>query len=124
MQGIVNGPVVAFVTVCFGPETMTLKIERLSGKRRTRIRLSGAFRSEHLDQLKAEIERGGPRVALDLEEVDLVDVEGVRFLNACEAEGISVLHCSPYIREWMLRERGRPKARTHKRKKGTGSFGG
>ena len=44
-------------------------------------------------------------VALDLEEVDLVDVESVRFLNAREAEGISVLHCSPYIREWMLRER-------------------
>jgi hypothetical protein len=96
---------------------MTLKIERISGKRRTRIRLSGAFRSEHLDQLKAEIERAGPRVALDLEEVDLVDVEGVRFLNACETDGIPVLHCSPYIREWMSRERGRPKVRTHKRKK-------
>ncbi len=117
MQGIVSGPVVAFVRVCLGPETMTLKIERISGKRRTRIRLCGAFRSEHLDQVKAEIERGGPRVALDLEEVDLVDVEGVRFLNACEADGISVLHCSPYIREWMSRERSRPKARTHKRKK-------
>src|SRR6267378_4148750 len=100
-----------------GQRPMTLKIERIPGKRRTRIRLSGAFRSEHLDQLKAEIECGGPRVALDLEELDLVDVEGVRFLNACEAEGISVLHCSPYIREWMLQERGRPKARTHKRKK-------
>jgi hypothetical protein len=97
---------------------MTLRIERISGKRRTRIRLSGAFRSAHFDQVKAEIERGGPRVALDLEEVDLVDVEGVRFLNACEAEGISVLHCSPYIREWMLRERGRPKAPTKKRNKG------
>jgi hypothetical protein len=96
---------------------MTLKIERISGKRRTRIRLSGAFRSEHLDQVKVEIERGGPRVALDLEEVDLVDLEGVRFLNACEAEGISALYCSPYIREWMLRERGRPKAGTRKRKK-------
>ena len=88
---------------------MTLKIERISGKRRTRIRLSGAFRSEHRDQVKAEIERGGPRIALDLEEVDLVDVEAVRFLNACEAEGISVLRCSPYIREWMLRERGSAK---------------
>ena len=84
---------------------MTLKIEWFSGKSRTRIRLSGAFRSEHCDQVKAEIERGGPRIALDLEEVDLVDVEGVRFLNACEAMGISVLRCSPYIREWMLRER-------------------
>jgi hypothetical protein len=84
---------------------MTLKIERISGKRRTRIRLSGAFRSEHLEQVKEEIALGGPRVALDLEELDLVDIEGVRFLNACEAEGISVLHCSPYIREWMSRER-------------------
>ncbi len=89
---------------------MTLKIERISGKRRTRIRLCGTFRSEHFDQVKAEIERGGPRVVLDLEDVDLVDVEGVRFLNACEAEEISVLHCSPYIREWMLRERGSAKS--------------
>ena len=111
MQGIASGPVVALKRVCLGPEThMTLKIERISGKRRTRIRLSGAFRSEHCDQVKAEIERDGPRIALDLEEVDLVDVEGVRFLNACEAEGISVLHCSPYIREWMLRERGAAKS--------------
>jgi ABC-type transporter Mla MlaB component len=90
---------------------MTLKIERISGKRGTRIRLSGEFRSDHLEQLKSEIERGGQRVALDLEEVDLVDVEGVRFLNACKAEGISVLHCSPYIKEWMYRERGGPKGK-------------
>ena len=85
---------------------MILKIELIEG----RIRLSGEFRSEHRDQVKAEIERGGPRIALDLEEVDLVDVEGVRFLNACEAEGISVLRCPPYIREWMLRERGAGKS--------------
>jgi hypothetical protein len=38
--------------------------------------------------------------------VDLVDLKGIRFLNACRAEGISVLHCSPYIREWMFREQG------------------
>ena len=94
--------------VCVGPETMTLRIERIPGRRRTRIRLSGAFRSEHIDQVKAEVERGGSQVALDLEEVDLVDVDGVRFLNASEAEGIPVLNCSPYIREWMLRERDRP----------------
>jgi hypothetical protein len=88
---------------------MTLKIERTCGKRGTRIRLSGELRSEHLDQVKAEIERGRSRITLDLDEVDLVDVEGVRFLNACEADGISVLRCSPYIREWMLRERGSAK---------------
>ena len=63
----------------------------------------------NLDELKSEVERGGPRVTLDLEELDLVDVEGVRFLNACESAGVSILHCSPYIREWMLQERSRSK---------------
>lgn len=80
---------------------MTLRIERLKG----RIRLSGEFRIAHLDQVKTEAERCEWPVVLDLEEVNLIDLEGVRFLNACEAEGISVLHCSPYIREWMLQER-------------------
>ncbi len=88
---------------------MTLKIERISGERKTRICLSGQLRSEHLHELKSEVERGGPRVALDLEELDLVDIESVRFLNACESAGVSILHCSPYIREWMLQERNRPK---------------
>src|ERR1700746_3488175 len=84
---------------------MTLKIERI----RSRIRLSGEFRSEHLDQVKAEIELCESPAVLDLEELDLVDVEGVRFLNACESAGVSILHCSPYITEWMLQERGQPK---------------
>ena len=85
---------------------MTLKIKPVAGKRETRICLSGQLRSEYLDQLKSEVERGGPCVTLDLEELDLVDIEGVRFLNACESAGVSILHCSPYIREWMLQERG------------------
>jgi hypothetical protein len=124
LQRIVNGLVVAFARMRSGARNrMTLRIERISGKGKTRIRLSGALRSEHLDQVKAEIKHGGP-VALDLEEVHLVDVEGICFVNACNAEGISVLHCSPYIREWMLREQGRPKAHTNKRKEGTGSLGG
>ena len=89
--------------------SMTLKIKRIAGEREIRICLSGQLRSEHLDQLKSEVERGGPGVTLDLEELDLVDIEGVRFLNACESAGVSILHCSPYIREWMLQERSRPK---------------
>ena len=91
---------------------MTLKIRPVAGKREIRICLSGQLRSEHIDQLKSEVERGGPSVTLDLEEVDLVDIEGVRFLNACESAGVSILHCSPYIREWMLQERNRPKEQT------------
>src|SRR6201997_3828237 len=96
---------------------MTLRIERLEG----RIRLSGEFRIAHLDQVKTETERCEWPVVLDLEEVDLIDLEGVRFLNACEAKGIAVLHCSPYISEWMSRERSRPEARARKRKKRRGA---
>ena len=88
---------------------MTLKIKQVADKSGRRICLSGQLRSEHLDQLKSEVERGGPRVTLDLDELDLVDIEGVRFLNACESGGVSILQCSPYIREWMLQERSRPK---------------
>ena len=80
---------------------MTLRIERSKG----RIRLSGELRFGDLDQVQTEIERCESPVVLDLEELDLIDLEGVRFLNACEAKGMAVLHCSPYIREWMLQER-------------------
>jgi hypothetical protein len=89
---------------------VTLKIERTSRRRKTLIRLCGEFRAEHIDQVKTELQPSGLKSALDLEEVDLVDVDSVRFLNACELAGISVVRCSPYIREWMLRERGRPEA--------------
>ena len=87
---------------------MTLKIERF----RARVRLSGELRFEHLDQVKTELEKCGTSAVLDLEEVNLADVEGVRFLNACESAGVSILHCSPYIREWMIQERRRPKAQS------------
>jgi len=80
-----------------------LKIERISDVLGTRIRMSGQLRSDQLEHVIAEVKRGA--IALDLEEVDLVDVEGVRFLNTCEAQKIAVLHCSPYIKEWMVRER-------------------
>lgn len=84
---------------------MTLKIERSFVGRGIRIRLSGQLRSGHLSHVRSEIEGAGEPVALDLEEVDLIDLDGVRFLNECESVGIPVLQCSPYVREWMQRER-------------------
>jgi len=81
---------------------MTLRIEVVQG----RIRLSGELRFGQLDQVRAEIKRCESPVVLDLEELDLVDVEAVRFLNACESAGVSILRCAPYIREWMLQEKG------------------
>ncbi len=89
-----------------------LRIDRVEG----RIRLSGDFRSEHVHQVKAELDRCQSPVALDLEEVGLVDVEAIRFLNSCEASGVSVLHSSAYIGTWMSQERERPEVQPKRRK--------
>ena len=83
---------------------MTLKIEKDCLGQKTVIRLSGRLRAEHLDELKAQLEGDCQGIELDLEGVTLVDVEVVRFLSACEDGGVELLHCCPYIREWMLRE--------------------
>jgi hypothetical protein len=40
-----------------------------------------------------------------LGDVTIVDVEVVRFLSDCENEGIALVQCPPYVREWILRER-------------------
>jgi len=66
---------------------MTLRIERSSDDYRTTLRLIGRVQAEHLDELQAQIRQGGLRVALDLEEVQLVDVEVIRFLGTCQAAG-------------------------------------
>lgn len=83
---------------------MTLRIEKATDRHRTIIRLSGRLQSEHLDELQMQVEGEQPPIALDLEGVTLVDVEVVRFLNACEKSGVELLYCRPYIREWMSRE--------------------
>jgi hypothetical protein len=83
---------------------MTLRIEKTLSARSTTIRLVGRIQSEHLDELKAQIRAPESDVALDLDEVTLVDVEVVHFLAACEVNGMTILNCPPYIREWMARE--------------------
>jgi len=47
----------------------------------------------------------GERIVLDLEEITLVDLDVVRFLGVSEAEGVELVNCSPYIRDWIFRER-------------------
>ena len=94
---------------------MTLRMERFSGEFGTRICLSGELRSQHLDDLRAQIEQCGPGVVLDLDEVDLVDIDAVRFLSACEASGVEVVNCLPYIREWMFQEQALENRRQGKR---------
>ena len=42
---------------------------------------------------------------LDLKDVSMVDREAMGFLARCEADGVKLENCAPYIREWMEREK-------------------
>jgi len=44
-------------------------------------------------------------MVIEMQEVTLVDLDVVRFLTGCEAQGITIRGCSAYIREWIDRER-------------------
>ena len=83
----------------------TLKIEKNSQGGKTTIRLIGHFQSEHVGELKKQLQHGGPLFIFDLKEVTVVDVEVVRFFAESKADGVKMVHCSQYIRKWMARER-------------------
>jgi hypothetical protein len=84
--------------------SVTLKIETIRGDEGTRIKLIGRLRAEALPDLEAEI-KATSVIALEMNEVTLVDLDVVRFLSACESEGIKLRGCPPYIREWIAQEK-------------------
>jgi anti-anti-sigma regulatory factor len=84
---------------------VTFKIEKYRDGHSTTIRLIGRMRAESLFELEKQIRESESNVVLDLEELNLVDVEAVRFLGMCEKQGVTLINCSPYIRDWIGKER-------------------
>ena len=82
-----------------------LKIETVSVGQQSIVKVIGRLRSENIPEVAAQIDIQGARAILDLDEVTLVDVEVVRFLNQVESSGTQLANCPPYIRAWMTCER-------------------
>jgi hypothetical protein len=84
-----------------------LKIQRISNGQVT-LSLSGRMDEEQIAELKTLMaaEPNGRRIALDLKDLTLAGQEVIRFLERCERDGIALLHCAPYVREWITRMRG------------------
>ena len=82
-----------------------LRIEKDSHGCLTTLRLSGQIQSDHIASIRLAMNGSCARKILDLSEVTLVGLKVVRFLIACEDDGIELLQCPPYVREWMARER-------------------
>jgi len=90
---------------------MSFRIERLvSGEDLVVLRVSGRIHAEHMATLRELLGREKGGVAIDLEEVNLVDREAVNLLALSEANGIELRNCPAYIREWVARERARTSA--------------
>jgi hypothetical protein len=88
-----------------------LRIEKESDGQTTILRFVGRIQSVNIGNIRAQMDDENGRILMDLGEVTLVSVEVVRFLSDCEDEGIELLHCPPYIREWILRERAEGNSR-------------
>lgn len=86
-------------------EAVTLRIDKGNDDATPTIRLTGRIRSVHLSALQTELEEHPQPTIIDLGEVTNLDVEAIRFLGARELEGYELNNCSPFIREWIDRER-------------------
>jgi anti-anti-sigma regulatory factor len=86
---------------------MTFRIETAARGRFTVFTLSGRIETQAIGELKRLFERQTDYhdIVLDLKDVSLIDRDVVGFLASCEADGVKLENCTPYIREWMEREK-------------------
>ena len=82
-----------------------LRIEKDRDKSGTRLRLIGRLESDYIASIESALSDSSAHKILDLSEVTLVDLGVIRFLIRCEEEGMELVQCPPYVREWILRER-------------------
>jgi anti-anti-sigma regulatory factor len=83
-----------------------LKIQRRENED-VMFTLSGRIDKENVIELEALLaaERKDRRVVLDLKDMTLTGQDGIDFLAQCEAAGVGLVNCDPYVREWITRQR-------------------
>jgi len=86
---------------------MTFIVQRVANEDVVTFTLSGRIKAEEVAELNRifEVEGRLHRIVLDLKEVKLADQDAVGFLARCEANGIRLVDCPAYIREWIAGER-------------------
>lgn len=68
--------------------------------------LSGRIDKENVAELETLMaaEGKGRRITLDLKDMTLTGQDGIDFLAQCEAAGIALVNCDPYVREWIMKQ--------------------
>jgi anti-anti-sigma regulatory factor len=85
---------------------MAFRIETAARGKLTVFTLSGRFEKQAMAELQRLFESQTNRrdIVLDLKDVGVIDRDVMRFFVRCEADGVKLENCAPYIREWMERE--------------------
>ncbi len=85
---------------------MPFRIETAARGRFTVFILSGRIEALAITELRRlfEGETDLRDIVLDLKDVSVIDRDVMRFFVRCEADGVKLENCTPYIREWMERE--------------------
>ena len=84
-----------------------LKIERTHSDSKNVFTLTGRIGSDDVQTLKASMEQAELPCALDLSQVDLINLDAVRFLATLEMRGIELRNGRPHVRAWIDVERRR-----------------
>ena len=86
---------------------MTFRIQRSTYGNVVIFILSGRIEKERLSVMQGLLQSEAEQneIAIDLNEVKLVDRGAVALLEACETKGAKLTNCPPYIREWIEKER-------------------
>jgi anti-anti-sigma regulatory factor len=86
---------------------MTFRIETAAQGRFTVFALSGRIETQAIAELRRllALQTDCRDIVLDLKDVTAVDRDVMRFFVSCEADGVKLENCTPYIREWMEREK-------------------
>jgi len=69
--------------------------------------LSGRIEKQAIAELSRLLERQTDcrNIVLDLKDVSVIDRDAMSFLARCEADGVKLENLTPYIREWIEREK-------------------
>ena len=86
---------------------MTFRIESEVRGGFTAFVLSGRIETQAIAELRRlfELQTDCRDIALDFKDVGVVDRDVVCFLVRCEADGVKLKNCAPYIPEWMEGEK-------------------
>ena len=86
---------------------MAFRIETVARGRFTVFVLSGRIEKQAIAELRRlfECQTDFRDIVLDLKDVSVIDRDIMCSFVRCEADGVKLENCTPYIREWMEREK-------------------